>query len=66
MARRKAARQPRAKSRKAAPAAEVEVLEEEDGTGIDTGIVIATSVLLVAAILCVDSLRGIFDAGMFF
>ena len=61
-------RTPKAKSKKpAAPtAAEVEVVEEAGGEGIDTGIVVMTSVVLLVSCLFVDYLLGTFDKGMFF
>lgn len=59
------ARTPRAKSRKPAATTEVEVVEEEGGN-IDTGIIAITTVALLAAILLVDHLRGMFGEGMFF
>ncbi len=54
------------KSRKPAATAEVEVVEEEDGGNIDTGIVMFTTLMLVAAFLMVDKLRGLYDEGLFF
>ena len=62
----KPARTPKATSKKPAATTEVEVIEEAAGEGIDTGIVVMTSVILVTAILFVDKLRGIFDTGVFF
>ncbi len=59
-------RTPKAKSKKPAPAAEVEVVEEAGGEGIDTGIVVITSIILVVAFVFVDQLRGVFGEGMFF
>jgi len=59
----------KATSRKSAPApvAEVEVVEEKKGMGIDDGIPLMTAVLLLTAFLLVDYLRGShFDEGMFF
>jgi hypothetical protein len=58
-------RQPKARSQKAAPAATVEVVEEGGGMGIDAGIAIATTVLLILAFLFMDALKGKFDAGLF-
>lgn len=75
MARRKpakAAKKPtrdtRARSRKAAPAAQdVEIVEEEKGMGIGDGITIATTLLLIAAILLTDYLLGAhYGGGAFF
>ena len=60
------ARTPRAQSRKPAATTEVEVVEEEGGGNIDTGIIAITTVALLAAILLVDHLRGMFGDGMFF
>lgn len=49
----------KSKSKKKAPvAAEVEVVEEEGGMGIDDGIAITTTVILLAAILMVDYLMA--------
>ena len=63
----KPARQPKAKSKKpAAPAAEVEVVEEAKGETVDGGIVIITSVVLLAAILFVDKLLARYGEGVFF
>lgn len=60
-------RQPKAKSRKAAAPAEVEVVEESGGMTIDDGIPIMSTVLLVAAILFVDyALAHQYGAGTFF
>lgn len=57
-----------AKSRKAAaPVAEVEVVEEEGGMGIDDGIPIITGVLLLVAFIMVDYVLGTdYGTGMFF
>ena len=58
-----------AKSRKAAPApvADVEVVEEEGGMGIDDGIPIITGVLLLVAFVLVDYVLGNhYGEGMFF
>lgn len=60
---------PKATSRKsaAAPVAEVEVVEEKKGMGIDDGIPILTAVVLLTAFLFVDYLRGTqYGEGMFF
>jgi len=55
------------KSKKAAaPATEVEVVEERGGDGIDTGIAVITGILLLLAILFVDAHLGRYDSGMFF
>jgi len=59
-------RQPRAKSKKPAAVAEVEVVEEASGEGLDTAIIIATTVALVLAIAFTDALLGRFGAGMMF
>lgn len=61
-------RQSKAKSRKsAAPAAEVEVVEESGGLTIDDGIPIITTVLLLTAFVLVDYVLGThYGAGMFF
>lgn len=60
-----AGRQTRSK-KVAVPVAEVEVVEERGGLGIDTGIAIITGILLLAAILFADAHLGRYDAGMFF
>ncbi len=61
------ARQPKAKSRKAAAPAEVEVVEESGGLTIDDGIPIISSILLIAAILFVDyALANQYGEGTFF
>ena len=64
-------RAPRAKSRKSgsAPppaAAEVEIVEDEKGLGVEDGIVICTAVLLVVACLLVDMDMGKYGKGIFF
>ncbi len=59
------AREPKAKSKKPMTA-EVEVVEESKGEGIDSAIVIITSLLLVAAILFTDAFRGASGEGLFF
>jgi hypothetical protein len=56
-----------ASSRKPSAAAEVEVVEESGGMGIDDGIPIITTVLLIGALLMVDYAIGIhYGAGFFF
>ncbi len=59
-------RQPKATSKKRSTAAAVEVVEESDGMGVDAGIAIVTTVLLVAAFLFVDAHLGHYDGGIFF
>ena len=60
-------RAPKAKSKKKpAPTTEMEVVEEAAGEGIDTGVAVMTTLLLLAGILFLDKLRGMFDTGMFF
>ena len=59
-------RQTSTKSRKPQTAATVEVVEESGGSGIDAGIAITTFLILLAAILFVDSHLARYDAGMFF
>ncbi len=59
----------RSQSRKApAPAvAEVEVVEEEGGLGLEEGIIVITTVALVAAIALIESnLVGMYGKGVFF
>ena len=63
--------QSKAKSRKAAPAAapvaDVEIVEEKKGMGIDDGLPIMTAVILVTAFLLVDYMRGtLHGEGLFF
>lgn len=57
-------------SRRSAPAeapAEVEIVEEEGGMGIDDGIVILTTLALLAALVFLDYARGQFyGEGMLF
>ncbi|MCB9916146.1 MAG: hypothetical protein H6828_13545 [Planctomycetes bacterium] len=56
-----------AKSRKPAPVAEVEVVEEESGMGIDDAIPIVTGLLLIVAFFLVDYVLGNHYAdGLFF
>ena len=54
--------------KKAAPAAaEVEVVEESKGLGIDDGIAIITGILILGAFLMTDHFRGTkYGDGMFF
>ena len=59
------AREPKAKSKKVTTT-EIEVVEESPGEGIDAGIAIITTVILVAAILFVDAFRGASGEGLFF
>lgn len=62
-------RDTRARSRKAAPvpAAEVEVVEEGRGLGIDEGIIILTTLCFLAAVLVTDYALGThYGAGLFF
>lgn len=65
--RRGAAAPQRSTSRKAAASvAAVEVVEEEKGMGLDEGIVLATTLALIAAIVLVEiGLQKFFDAGAF-
>ena len=46
--------------------ASVEVVEEEAGLGIAEGVILATSVVLLAAFLMLDKARGGYGEGMFF
>lgn len=56
-----------ASSRKSSASAEVEVVEESGGMGIDDGIPIITTVLLIAALMMVDYAIGThYGAGFFF
>lgn len=65
---RSSAREPKATSKKPRrQAVEVEVVEEAPGEGIDTAILVVTTLVLLAAILYVDKLRAVIDGGgMFF
>lgn len=55
------------KEKKAAPAAEVEVVEEGKGMGMEDGMVIVTTVILIATILMVDyHMASYFQDGTFF
>ncbi len=45
---------------------EVEVVEEESSGGFESGMAIATTVALLAAILLTDALLGRFGKGFFF
>ena len=55
------------KEKKAAPAAEVEVVEEGKGMGMEDGMVIVTTVILIATCLMVDyHLASYFEKGTFF
>ena len=57
----------RRQAKPSAPAAaEIEVVEEEAGEGVETGILVITSLMLVAAILFIDKLLGMSGDGMFF
>lgn len=59
------AREAKAKSKKPV-AAEVEVVQRPRGEGVDTAIVVITSLVLLAAILFTDAFRGASGEGMFF
>jgi hypothetical protein len=63
-------RETTARSRMAAPAkvvAEVEVVEEGRGLGIDEGIIILTTLFFLAAVLITDYARGVhYGEGLFF
>ena len=60
------AREPKARSKKKSERVSVEVVEETGGVGFEGGIAIATTVILLIALLCVDALLGKFADGMFF
>ena len=65
----KGRRDTKTRSRKPLPAAPetVEVLEEEKGMGVGDGMVLATTILLVAACLMTDYLLGAhYGEGLFF
>ncbi len=53
-----AARTPARKEKKAPVVAEVEVVEEEGGMGIDDGIILVTALMLFIAFLMTDAYRG--------
>ena len=61
-------REPKAKSKKKpkASSSEVEVVEEAAGEGIDSGILIMTTLALFIAFLCIDAFRGTYGEGLFF
>lgn len=60
-------REPKARSKRAAVVeAEVEVVEEGKGLGIDEGVILVTTILLLAAILVTDHILGGYAAGLFF
>jgi hypothetical protein len=59
------ARKPKAKSKKPALAAGMEVVEDS-GEGLDTAVILATTFALVFAIVFTDALLGKFEAGVFF
>ena len=62
----RAERTARTKSKKAAPAQEVEVVEEEAGLGMEDGIIILTAIVLLVAFFFVDYSRGAYQEGLFF
>jgi len=56
----------RATSRKSTASAEVEVVEEAGGAGIDLGIIVITSLVLVTGLLMLDMIFSKMDgSGMF-
>jgi hypothetical protein len=58
---------PRAQKQGPAEPAEVEIVEEKQGTNWEGGVAIVTTMLLVAAILFTDYHLGVhYGAGMFF
>ena len=60
-------RKARSKSTRSAPVAEIEVVEEGGGMGIDDGIALVTTLVLMAAVLLVDYELGThYGGGMFF
>ncbi len=61
----KAAKPARGRKSAAPAVAEVEIVEESGGTGWEAGVAIVTSLLLVAAIVCVDMMRGWYGEGLF-
>lgn len=62
-----AGRQVKSKKMAAVPVvAEVDVVEERGGAGIDAGIAVLTAILLIAAILFVDANLGRYGGGLFF
>ena len=57
----------RKSAKKAAPVAEVEVVEEKKGMGIEDGLPIMTTIILLAAFLMTDYLLGTeYGGGIFF
>ena len=61
-----AGRQTKSRKAPATASAEVEVVEEAGGPGIDAGIAVVTTLVLLAAILFVDAHLGRYGGGMFF
>ena len=59
-------RQTRSKKATTVAVADVEVVEEKAGEGIDAGIAVVTFLMLLAAILFVDAHLGRYDGGLFF
>ena len=57
-------RSPKARSKKPA-VTEVEVVDDDDGGDIDSGIAIATSIILLVAFLMMDKMRGMYGEGLF-
>jgi len=56
----------RSTSRKEAAPAAVEIVEEEPGMGINEGIILTTTIVLIVAWLFVDFHYGRYGGGMFF
>lgn len=54
------------KGKSAASAAPVEVVEEKPGEGIDTGILVATFILLLGAMIMTDKYLGQYGDGFIF
>lgn len=60
-------RPPRAAAKSRKPAtADVEVVEEAAGIGVDAGIAVMTAIVLVAALVMVDMMQGKNGDGIFF
>ena len=63
----KGRRETKARSKMPTAVAETEIVEEGAGMGVGDGMTIATTLILLAAVLLTDYLLGAhYDAGMFF
>ena len=55
-----------AKSKLKSPAAEVDVAADKGGLGIDAGLAIFTTLVLLGALVCLDMLHAMYEHGMVF